>query len=203
MILTSDILVIVNNNRINLYRDYFQNMTIKQGDELLIPIELLSENSRLKINVKCDVCGHEKYVMYHNYIKSVKNMGIYCCCPNCAKFKNVNTCLNKYGVDSVMKVDIFKENLQKTILLKYDVTNISKRQDIKDKKKQTFIKNYGVENISQTEYWRNIICKKDLREFIKYKNKVYRLTQKIKRNYLKIGMVLITMMVNILKKISI
>ena len=88
--------------------------------------------------------------------------------------KRKQTCLETYGVDSVTKVDKFKEESKKTCLQKYGVTNISQVDKVKEKKrklaqekygvdcvllapeiktrvKQTMIELYGVDNIFKTE----------------------------------------------------
>jgi hypothetical protein len=186
MILTKNIEIVVNNNRIKIYRNYFPNIEIKQGDKLLIPIKLLSHNSRLKLNVKCDICKKEKIVMYYNYMKSYNNCGIYCCSPKCAHFKNENTCIEKYGVKSTTMLDSVKDKIKITMIEKYGVENASQSEEIKKKKEETCMINYGVryplqsKELIEKSYNKKGFHIEDKTEYQKYRTNVYRITKKIK-----------------------
>jgi hypothetical protein len=55
------------------------------------------------------------------------------------------TCLEKYGVDNVIKNQDIKAKIKTTCLEKYGVDNPGKSIDFQEKMKQTMVKKYGVE----------------------------------------------------------
>ena len=59
------------------------------GTNILIKVSDLSENSNVKIHVKCDICEKEKYIIYQKYLKNLKNGNYYGCSNKCS--------INKYS----------------------------------------------------------------------------------------------------------
>jgi hypothetical protein len=138
---------------------------------ITVKVKHLMTQSNVKLNVKCDVCGVEKILIYSKYTKNTKNLtSDYCCCNKCAMSKQEKTCLEKYGVDYPAKdKNIFKKTEQTklekygdayytnrekykiTCLEKYGVDSTNKLEKVKDKIKEAMLKNYGVESYSQTK----------------------------------------------------
>ena len=65
--------------------------------------------------------------------------------------KEIESNLQKYGVENTFQRSDIKEKIKQTNLQNYGVDNISKANYIKEKKKQTFNKKYGVDNCSQLD----------------------------------------------------
>jgi hypothetical protein len=59
------------------------------------------------------------------------------------------TCLDKYGVDTVSKLETVKQKAKETNLKKYGCEYSLQAQEVKDKGKQTNLKKYGVEYPNQ------------------------------------------------------
>ena len=70
MILTREITIKISESNYHYYEDLGYDVTI--GEEVIIPIELMSKGSHYKIVCKCDNCGIEKSVIFKNYIKLIK-----------------------------------------------------------------------------------------------------------------------------------
>ena len=66
MILTREIIIKINESNLPYYENLGYEVSI--GDEINIPIEILSKGSHYKIVCKCDKCGVEKEVIYKNYL---------------------------------------------------------------------------------------------------------------------------------------
>ena len=69
--------------------------------------------------------------------------------------KTVETCMNKYGVSNVMKLDNIKEKVKKTSMDKYGVDNYSKTDEYKNKMIEYNNKLYGVDWYQQSEEFLN------------------------------------------------
>jgi len=166
MVLTKNIKIKISSN--NIKKINIEN--IKVGQEIEIPIELLNEGSHTRIQVKCDICGKEKYIEYRQYLKSLKNGNFYCCSPKCAISKNKQTCLNRYGDENYNNMEKNRKSClekygvkyslqdksvrkkgEKTCLKKYGVDSSNKSEIVKNNKKISYLKKYGVENPSQSE----------------------------------------------------
>lgn len=65
------------------------------------------------------------------------------------------TCLNKYGVDNVSKLDTVKEKIKNTFLENYGVDHNTKSKQVRDKYKETILERYGVEHFSKTFKFRS------------------------------------------------
>ena len=145
MILDNEVTVTINPSNYNYYKTFYNNIKVK--DIVTIKIKHLYKGSKTKINVKCDMCGKEKYIIYSNYILYGNINGNYIC-------RSCKMCMNnmkKYGVDNVFKLNSVKNKIKKTILEKYGVNNISQSTKIKNKKIKTNKKKFGVEYPIQLE----------------------------------------------------
>ena len=80
---------------------YFENFgydDILIGDELEIPVELLSKGSHYKIECECDTCGIKKEVIFKNYIKYGNDWGVYYC-RKCSESKRKKSLLKSHGCE--------------------------------------------------------------------------------------------------------
>jgi len=174
MILTKTVKVKVIGKTTKYYKDLGYN--VKPLDIIEISIEHLSKRSRIKILVKCDVCGIEKELSKQKYTKNIKSYGYYACSQKCSvnkcqktflknygeisplkneiiKEKLRQTCLEKYGVDSYLKTDEFKQKFKDISNEKYGYDYPMQCEEIKEKLKNSVLKKYGVESVS---YLKNI-----------------------------------------------
>lgn len=101
---------------------------------------------------KCDNCGNLikwRGIFTEGYLKNCSKK-----CKDKSKLRierTKATNLVKYGVDSVLKVNKFKEKRNKTIKDKFGVDNIFEYEDVKEKTKQTNIEKYGTEFAIQSD----------------------------------------------------
>lgn len=62
------------------------------------------------------------------------------------KYKQKQTCLEKYGVDNPRKAEVVKNKIKHTMLEKYGVEHALQNQEILDTLKQYYLEKYGVDN---------------------------------------------------------
>ena len=97
---------------------------------------------------------------------SLKNYGVKN--PNelqIIKDKIRKTCLEKYGVNSILKLDHVRENNRKI--------QIENKEIINDKRKQTCLEKYGVDNYSKTDEYKNKVKNTCLERYGKEYFKIY------------------------------
>lgn len=126
MILTREIVIKINEANFSYYENLGYDITI--GEELVIPIELLSKGSHHKINCKCDKCGVEKSVIFKNYIKYDNNWGEYYC-RKCSENKRKKTLRKNFGVDYPIQNRKVLDKMKKTINKKYGISKRSNKND--------------------------------------------------------------------------
>jgi hypothetical protein len=131
MILTRQINVKINEANFSYYENLGYDEIIL-GEELLIPVELLSKGSHFKIKCQCDKCGIEKDVIYKNYVKYDVNWGEYYC-RKCSEYKRKQTLQQNFGVDYPIQNKKVMQKMKKTLIKKYGVDNISKRESKQNK----------------------------------------------------------------------
>lgn len=124
MIITREIVIKINEANFSYYENMgYDDITI--GEELMIPVELLSKGSHYKIKCKCDQCGIEKDVIFKNYVKYDNNWGEYSC-RKCSEKKRKESLQKNYGVDYPIQNKKVMTKMKKTLMKKYGVDNISK-----------------------------------------------------------------------------
>lgn len=126
MILTREINIKISESNYQYYDDLGYDVSI--GEEIIIPIELMSKGSHYKINCKCDGCGIEKEVIFKNYVKYGNKWGEYYC-RKCSEVKRKKTLRESFGVDYPIQNKKVLSRMKSTLMEKYGVDNISKRND--------------------------------------------------------------------------
>lgn len=127
---------------INHYRKLGYNVN-NVGEMIRVPVEHLTSGSHVKVKVQCDVCGevierpYKEYLQYHTHEMDL--------CKRCSIEKIKMTCLEKYGVDNITKVNETREKMKQTCLEKYGVENYSSVNECREKVKHTCLEKYGVE----------------------------------------------------------
>jgi hypothetical protein len=121
-------------------------------DVITVDVNHLTKSSFYKVNVKCDCCGTEKDIHYYLYLKNIGKKNIYCCSNNCAyQLKNIQTNLEKYGVESYSQTLEYKEQYKSTCLNKYGVENVFQSEVIKDIIKKNNLEKYGYESTNSVD----------------------------------------------------
>lgn len=125
MILTREITIKISESNFSYYDNMGYDVMI--GEELLIPVELLSKGSHHKIECECDGCSLKKEVIFKNYIKYDNNWGEYFC-RKCSESKRKETLRRNFGVDYPIQNQKVLKKMKKTLVNKYGVDNISKKK---------------------------------------------------------------------------
>ena len=121
MIITEKVLLKIHYSKVEFYQKLGYNC--KPNDIVEMKINEVSYGSRIKIKVKCDICGKEKEIAYAKYNKNISNGGIYTCNTKCAQIKNRKTNLGKYGTEYGFGSELIKNKIKETNLEKYGVEN--------------------------------------------------------------------------------
>lgn len=142
MILTETIKIEL--NKFNSH--YFRRLgyEVEGKENIDVRIQDISIHSKIKVQVKCDICQNEKNITYVKYNKNIKKYNAYSCSNKCAMFKNELTCLEKYGVKYPLQSEEIKTNLENYFLDKIGVSNPSKLESNKIKREKTMMDRYGV-----------------------------------------------------------
>ena len=133
MIITREISIKISESNFSYYEDLGYDIIL--GENLLIPIELLSHGSHHKIKCKCDGCGIDKEVMYKNYLKYDNNWGFYYC-RKCSEKKRKASLKENFGVEYPIQSKEIKKKFKKTMIEKWGVDNPSKSKEILQKRKK-------------------------------------------------------------------
>jgi hypothetical protein len=126
MILTREINIKISESNFSYYENLGYDVII--GEELIIPVELLSKGSQVKIKCKCDKCGTEKEVIFKNYVKYDNIWGQYFC-RKCSEKKRKDSLIENHGCEYPLQNKKIMSKYKKTIIKKYGVDNISKRKN--------------------------------------------------------------------------
>lgn len=113
MILSESIVIKITEYNYPYYENLGYDVTI--GEELKIPIALLSKGSHHKILCKCDICGAEKEVLYKNYLKYKHNIFGEYFCRKCSEYKRKKTLQRNHGVDYPIQNEKIYNKMKKTL----------------------------------------------------------------------------------------
>lgn len=120
---------------------------LKVGQTIVVnPIDLMMGSSTT-ILCGCDNCKSEKHIPFKDYYQYTESLTSEYYCNDCKWIKYKSTCIDKYGSDNIMKSEIGKNLLEKSINDKYGVDHYSMTDEYKVKYKSTCMDKYGVENI--------------------------------------------------------
>lgn len=137
--------VIINSRMLKYYREL--GYDVKGKKPALIKIEDLSHGSNAQIQVICDFCKQPYYTGYNNYNNYHKKQSSYShldACKECSKYKQQLICLEKYGVDNVMKDPNILNKARETNLKHLGVEWPQQNLNVRKKREQTCIEIYGV-----------------------------------------------------------
>lgn len=120
----------------------------KHGDIILVKVNDLPNNSKIKVEVKCDYCGIVKQIAYADYLNSVKKYGEYNC--NKCMHRTITEVYKTYGVENYSSTNECKLKVKDSLLKHYGYDNCAKIIEIQNKIKTTNLQRYGYENPMQS-----------------------------------------------------
>lgn len=142
MIITKEVEIIVNNNKISYYREHGYP-DIKRYDKITIPVEELGPTSKIKVECECDYCHEHFMKTYGDVIQGRKTIEKDSC--NKCKYKKIEEVnLKKYGVKTNLVLEENKEKTKKTVREKYGVDNVMQNPEILERQHQSLFEHYGV-----------------------------------------------------------
>lgn len=112
MVLTRDIKVKIIESNFQYFEDLGYDISI--GDEISIPIDLLSNGSHYKILCECDGCGIKKEVIFKNYVKYDNEWGFYNC-RKCSENKRKKSLQENWGCDYPIQNEKILHKMKKTL----------------------------------------------------------------------------------------
>jgi hypothetical protein len=115
MIITREVAIKINESNFSYYENLGYDVMI--GEDLSIPVELLSKGSHFKIECECDGCGVKKQVIFKNYIKYGNKWGEYFC-RKCSEYKRKKTLRKNFGVDYPIQNKKVLNKMKKTLVNK-------------------------------------------------------------------------------------
>jgi len=126
--------------------------SIEWGKTQSVLVSDLMLKSNVKLDVKCDVCGYMKKLMYSKYTINTKNLTTdYFCSNKCAINKQEQTCLKKYGFKYVAQNPLVFRKFLDTCKSRHGEEHFSRTSQYKEKYRNTCLKKYGVESSNQSE----------------------------------------------------
>ena len=128
--------------------DKATNLTINEIP--LIDCVNLSRNMRCEFLCHCGVEGDKD-------IRScIEKSGLFCkeCSIKSGRIKQIESCLEKYGVENPFQSETIKDKIKATNLERYGVSN-GHSQIVRDKIKATNLERYGIEYSSQSQLVRD------------------------------------------------
>ena len=170
MLITKELDITINTKLDRTYYKlgYYDKDNCNETEMIKIRIVDLLPSSRIKVKVKCDICGNEKEIGYYKYLKNIKKFNIYTCSQKCAIFKSESTkeerygdknynnrdkaeqtCLDTYGFKNVQQVKEIKERTNQTNEDRYGDKILMKNKDIRDKFIKTMEDRYDKEHAFQ------------------------------------------------------
>lgn len=144
MIISKEVEVNISSKNINIYKNKgYENVLL--NEKLIVKVEDVPLGSHVKIQVKCDICGTEKMLLFQKYNKNISKHNIYACSSKCSVSKNKKTCLENHGVEHPLQNIEIKNKLKKTNNERYGVDNVFQNNKIKIQIKKSNNIKYGVD----------------------------------------------------------
>ena len=136
MILTEKVEIKIVNSKI---REYYKNAGYNtENYKIFVLVKDLLKNSHVLVDVKCDICGHEKNLKYSKYIKNYSKYQIYACSNLCAQVKNKMTSIQNFGVEHHSKTKEHREKVSEVMKGNKKITH-HKTNDIKYENRKCLI----------------------------------------------------------------
>jgi hypothetical protein len=177
MIKSEKLEIIIYNKQLKHYNQYFSDRLLKQGDKIVIDLYMLTEHSKQKIDVMCDICGNEKNMNYKDYKRITNDLKEKYYCKKCKWIKTKETNMNKYGCENVFQNNEIKEKIKITNIEIFGVDHPLKNESVKQKRKETNTNKFGFEHHLQNK---EILSKLQHTNILKYGNKCSLINDEVK-----------------------
>jgi len=149
MLITKRVKIKINNINKKHYLKYYDKLQLNQIID--IDIDKVSIGSHVLVDVKCDMCGVLKQMMYKTYIRYLKNNDNKYFCNTCNLDRRKNTMKIRYGVEFAMQSEEFKSKINETNIEKYGTKWALQNDKIKEKLYTTNKLKYGTKCASQNK----------------------------------------------------
>lgn len=150
MILTKEIEIKLNKGNIPYYKQHKEYINNKIGDKIKVPLKYIPKTNSYQIDVKCDICGKERKILYSTYWDSTKKeTQVYCCKGTCSNLKREQTNMKLYGVKNCFQSEEKIEKIKNTMVEKYGVEHNMQIQKCLNDRVETYRKKYGCDNPTQ------------------------------------------------------
>jgi hypothetical protein len=174
MIISEEVeLVLGIKNHTFIKKKYNLSESLKPGDLVMVPVDILNKSSHFLVDVSCDYCGKEIKVPFKRYNLSTKVVNKYSCSSKeCSNQKIKDVCQSKYGVDNPFQSEEIKDKIKESLLEKYGVEHPMYIDEVKQKIKKTSIERYGVDSYTKTDEYLEKTIKTNLERYgVEYHNK--------------------------------
>jgi hypothetical protein len=171
MIISKEVeLVLGIKNHTFIKKKYNLSESLKPGDLVMVPVDILNKSSHFLVDVSCDYCTKELKVPFKRYNLSTKVVNKYSCSSKeCSNQKIKDVCQSKYGVDNPFQSEEIKDKIKESLLEKYGVEHPMFMEKTKDKIKETCLDKYGFTSYTKTDECKEKIIKTNLERFgVKY-----------------------------------
>ena len=148
MLLTEKVKIKGNSSNLKQYKEKGYDLSINEIIE--INTNDLANMSMCEVDVKCDICGDERKIMYKSYYRNIKKYGFYSC-PKCITTKCKMTNMEHIGVEFPTQSKCVIEKRKENNIKKFGVDEPAKLKEICDKSKETKKERYGDENYNNIE----------------------------------------------------
>jgi hypothetical protein len=160
MIVTKEVKIKMEGKNFKIFKD--RGYIFNWRETINIKVEDLLPSSNVKVLVMCDLCDKKSEIIYKSYTRNINRSGYYSC-QSCSTMKRITTCIDKYGIDNPIKLDIFKDKIKNTNLEKYGTEYTFQSEIVKDKILKTMIDRYGCNHYIKSDDYKikseNIINK--------------------------------------------
>ncbi len=148
MIHTKEVKIRICSKNIDVYSKL--GFDCKNNENIIVPVNTLSLNSRKIVSVECDNCGNIKDVQYNDYMKVFNKKNKYYC-SNCKGVSIKDGVNKKYGsdIDNVFQLKKVKDQIKITCKENYGVDHHLQNKDILEKQKKTNQELYGIDFIPE------------------------------------------------------
>ncbi len=161
MLIENQLVTVKVSNNSKYYREL--GYDVKQGDEILVPPQHLSESSHTCVKVKCDICGDVIEKEYRRYLTG-HTYGIDAC-KKCAPHKTILVMQEKYGVKTALQNEMFLEKAKQTNIIKYGCESPMQNDEVKNKVMQTNLQKYNVRTPFESDEIQKKIIKTNIERY--------------------------------------
>lgn len=149
MLLTQSIPVVWNKYNRKRYESKGYVFT-NYGDTFMLNVSDLTKGCDKRVDVKCDVCGEVRSLIWNKYLKQHDDKFGDTCIKCCIDKKEATT-MENWGVKNPFQSDKIKQHIKQFYIDTYGVENPMHVSTIKEKQQQSTFNSFGVYNPSQSD----------------------------------------------------